>query len=142
MKAQSRGKIIILIAATTVVFLILVTLQIMTSKPRSKADQTPSLAITPTPEPGLEFDGWVRQEDGEGVAGVSILKAYASYPGDIVATTDPKGYYHTTFFYIPGDEMVRVWAEKPETIFTPTVYDWRHYYGYEHRQLDFTLSIP
>jgi hypothetical protein len=63
-----------------------------------------------------------------------------------VATTDQDGYYQSDFKFIPGDEMVRVWAELGGYTFEPAdegltweagSYFWRHYYGAEERRLNF-----
>jgi hypothetical protein len=89
--------------------------------------------------------GYVRLEDGSGLAGVEIYRAFSAYPGNPVATTDKDGYYESDFVYIPGDEMVRVWAELEGYTFEPASatdwsneeYSWRHYYGREKATLDF-----
>ena len=59
----------------------------------------------------------------------------------MVATTDQDGYFQADFVYIPGDEMVTVWAERPGFMFEPEFYSWRHYFGYEVTTLDF-VAIP
>ena len=94
---------------------------------------------TPAPQPGLVIQGDVRLNNaaGSGLAGVRIYRSYASYPGSLVATTDQSGHYESEFAYIPGDEMVTVWAQKEGYTFDPQQYYWRHYYGYEVRTLDF-----
>jgi hypothetical protein len=98
---------------------------------------------------GLVIQGFVYLPDGTGLAGVKIFKAYASYSGDWIATTDDKGCYHSDFFPIPGDEMVRVWAELPGYTFAmansqiswdSTLYAWRHYHGFEESILNFIAS--
>src|SRR3990172_5249353 len=66
-----------------------------------------------------------------------IYRGFAGYPGSPVATTDPNGHYDTGFTFIPGDEMVTVWAEKAGYTLDPQQYYWRHYYGYEVQTLDF-----
>jgi hypothetical protein len=86
------------------------------------------------------------------VEGVNIYVAFASYGGNVVATTNSNGYYSSEYIYIPGDETVRVWAEaagysfKPgngSAVWTGTEFYWRHYFGFEDRSLDFTaISEP
>ncbi len=102
---------------------------------------TPESSITPTAEPGLVVQGHVRLADGTGVAGVTICRSYASYDGEPMATTDSDGYYQTEFSYIPGDEMVTVWAIYEGYIFEPEDYFWRHYFGYELATRDF-IAVP
>ena len=91
------------------------------------------------PQPGLIIQGDVRLNDasGPGLPDVRIYRSYASYPGDVVATTDQAGHYETEFAYIPGDEMVTVRAEKEGYTFDPPQYYWRHYHGREVRTLNF-----
>lgn len=80
--------------------------------------------------------------------GVKIYRAFASYSGDVVATTDQAGNYQSDFKFIPGDEMVRVWAESPGYTFEPAgkvdwvqgAYFWRHYHGFENRVLNFVAK--
>ncbi len=142
MKAHRRMKVTILSAAALVVLVTVIALQTMAAYPVSGADQPSSLALDPWETPGLEFSGDVRQSNGVGEASVNIYMAFAIYPGNLVATTDPAGHYQTDFFYIPGDEMVTVWADKPGHIFTPMRYYWRHYYSHQVRVLDFTIFPP
>lgn len=105
----------------------------------------PSVTATPpaptpqagTPAPGLSIRGHVRLGDGAGLAGVTICRSLASYPGQRVATSGPDGAYQAEFFAIPGDEMISVWATLPGYTFEPERYSWRHYYGFEERTLDF-----
>lgn len=109
----------------------------------------PGRGVTPeaiTPQPGLLIKGYVRLADGSGVANVRIYRAFSAYPGNVVATTDAEGYYESGFQYIPGDEMVRVWAElegydfelEDEALsWEPGLYYWRHYYGPESATLNF-----
>ena len=78
---------------------------------------------------------------GPGLANVNVYRSYASYPGVVLATTDEDGYYQSEFAYIPGDEMVTVWAELEGYSFDPEQYNWRHYYGHESRTLNF-IAIP
>jgi hypothetical protein len=119
---------------------------------------TPRATSTPTPTPtstsvppqaGLVIKGYVRLADGSGLANVKIYRAFASYPGVVVATTDQTGYYQSNFQPIPGDEMVRVWAELSGYAFGPAdttvpweqgAYYWRHYHGYEEKTLGFTAQ--
>ena len=104
--------------------------------------------IASTPQPGLRLRGNVHWEDGRGLAGVNILLGLASYPGRTVALTDPNGNYQSEAIFIPGDEMIRVWAEMdgfaivPEKgSSAPGEYFWRHYYGFEDRKLDFIVRL-
>jgi hypothetical protein len=113
----------------------------------------PSCAETqPTPEPdgkdGLVVYGCVFGADRVGVAGVKIFRAYANYPGEQVAVSGPDGSFQAEFMPIPGDEMVRVWAELEGKTFGPGSqivwldggYYWRHYGGYEFTRLDFVIK--
>jgi hypothetical protein len=105
-----------------------------------------------TPQPGLQIWGWVRldaQDAGSGLAGVQIFRAYASYPGEVAATSAADGSYQSPFYGIPGDEMVRVWAELPGYVIEPEwegcdqgVCSWRHYYGTEIREFNFVARRP
>jgi hypothetical protein len=97
----------------------------------------PEATITPTVEPGLVVQGHVRLADGSGVAGVTICRSFASYDGEPIATTDAEGYFQTEFSFIPGDEMITVWAYGEGYIFDPESYFWRHYFGYELATRDF-----
>lgn len=92
------------------------------------------------PEPGLVIEGHVRTKGGAGVAHVGIFRALAVYPAERVATTDQDGYFRSEFLYIPGDEMVTVWAARPGSTFAPDEYYWRHYHSYEVRTLDFIAT--
>jgi len=96
-----------------------------------------------TPSPGLQVSGHVRLGDasGPGVSGVRVMLAFASYPAHETCLTDADGYYQTRFHYIPGDEMVRVWAEDELYAFEPEVHYWRHWYGRELAVRDF-LATP
>jgi hypothetical protein len=98
----------------------------------------------------LIIEGRVQLEDGSGLAGVKIYRGFASYPGVEIAVTDKLGSYQSGFQFIPGDEMVRVWAELPGYTselepnirgIEPGIYYWRHYYGFERTELNFT-AIP
>ncbi|MCG8347019.1 MAG: fibronectin type III domain-containing protein [Chloroflexales bacterium] len=95
-----------------------------------------------TTEPGLVITGHVRlhNSNGPGLENVTIYRRFASYPGVQVAVTDANGYYDSGYAYIPGEEMVTVWAEKDGYVFEPQQYYWRHYYGYEERELDFVAT--
>ena len=93
-----------------------------------------------TPQPGLLIKGYVALEDGSGLPEVKIYRNFASYEGVLVATTDQEGLYQADFVYIPGDEMVAVWAELDGYTFDPEYYRWRHYYGYEESTLDFVAA--
>lgn len=108
------------------------------STPTQTASPTPTVPLTPTP--GLIISGYVKLPDGSGLAGVKICRNFASYNGVVVATTDATGFYQSSFVYIPGDEMVSVWALAPGYTFDPPSYSWRHYFGPEARPLDFMAS--
>jgi hypothetical protein len=109
-------------------------------------------AATLTPivsdQPGLVIRGYVQLADGSGVPGVKVYRAFASYSGDVVTTTDQAGNYQSDFKSIPDDEMVRVWAELPGYTFEPAgkvdwvqgAYFWRHYHGFENRVLNFVAK--
>lgn len=110
--------------------------------PTATASATPtrSPTATPTQAPGLVVQGYVRLNDetGPGLPGVTIYRRFASYQPTPVATTDANGFYQSPFQPIPGDETVTVWPEKEGYTFLPTQVQWRHYYGYSVRILDFT----
>ena len=95
---------------------------------------TPTLSM----KPGLIVYGHVRDERGAGLANVDIFRNYASYPAELIATTDADGYYESGFYPIPGDEMVSVYAQHAGVSFEPEYYRWRHYYGYEKTECNFT----
>jgi hypothetical protein len=101
---------------------------------------TPESSLTPTAEPGLIVQGHVRLADGSGVKGVTICLGFASYEGEPAAMTDEDGYYQTDFSYIPGDEMITVWAYLEGYIFDPESHFWRHYSGYELATRDFVAA--
>ena len=103
---------------------------------------TPTDTLTPPPQAGLIIEGQVRSADTDqrGIANVKIYRSFASYPGEVVAITDQEGRYRTQFQPIPSDEMVTVWAELAGYTFEPKQYSWRHYFGYEARQLDFVAG--
>lgn len=116
---------------------------------------TPTRTVTPpptstpvvptvTPQPGLVIRGRVRLNNagGPGLGGVNIYRSFASYPAALVAVTDPNGNYVSAFQYIPGDEMVTVYAQLDGYVFEPVQYNWRHYGGYEDRTLDFLAYPP
>ncbi len=97
---------------------------------------------TAQPTPGLAVSGTVLDEQGNGVENVQIYRSYSAYPGEVIATTDATGTYKSEFYFIPGDEMVAVWAIKPGFTFEPESYRFRHYYGSDLRQLDFKAIQP
>ncbi len=108
---------------------------------------TPTPTITPTttgtppsvtPVPGLILRGTVRLQDGSGLPGVAICRSFASYSGEVVATTDANGYYQSDFAFIPGDEMVTIWPSATGYSFVPDRGYWRHYYGVEDHTANFT----
>ena len=80
--------------------------------------------------------------DGSPLEGVKIYRSFASYEGEVVAVTGKDGTYRSEFMFIPGDEMVTVWAELEGYTFTPENIYWRHYYGYEESTLDFEAVKP
>jgi hypothetical protein len=84
--------------------------------------------------------GYVVLPDGSGLAGVKICRNFASYNGVVIATTDPTGFFRSDFVFIPGEEVVNVWAQAPAYTFDPPFYSWHHYYGLEERPLDFMAS--
>ncbi|MGD8625893.1 MAG: hypothetical protein PVJ34_15260 [Anaerolineae bacterium] len=110
---------------------------------RVQSDE-PRLLPTVSRTPGLIVEGqvWLHHEGGPGLAGVKIYRRFASYPGTVVATTRPDGSYQSGFSYIPGDEMVRVWAELTPYAFQPSIYDWRHYHSYEVKTCNFVATAP
>lgn len=93
---------------------------------------------TPMTTPGLVVFGYVHDKGGAGVGSVNIYRNYASYPGILIATTDAEGYYQSDFYPIPGDEMVTVWAKGLGLAYEPEQYYWRHFYGYEGAECNFT----
>jgi hypothetical protein len=97
--------------------------------------------VSPTGETGLLVKGTVTL-DGHPLEGVKIYRSFASYEGEVVAVTGKDGTYRSEFMFIPGDEMVTVWAELEGYAFTPEYEYWRHYHSYEERTLDFTASKP
>ena len=101
---------------------------------------TTLVPVIETPQPGLIIRGSVQLADGSPVPDISICRSYASYPGTIVARTDANGYFQSQFAFIPGDEMVSVWAVAEGYTFQPDSYRWRHYYGSEDRGLDFIAT--
>ena len=108
--------------------------------PTTPAPVTPPTEVGATQTPGLLVSGYVQTRDGTGLAGVTICRNFASYNGMVVATTDATGFFRSDFAFIPGDEMVGVWAVAPGYNFDPPLYQWRHYYGLEERPLDFLAS--
>ncbi len=108
---------------------------------------TPTATVTPTgtpptvtPVPGLILRGYVKLQDGSGLPGVKICRSFASYYGEVVATTDASGYYQSDFAFIPGDEMVTVWPVAPGYSFVPDKGYWRHYHGLEDHTANFVAS--
>ena len=103
-------------------------------------ESTPTATVAR--DPGLIIQGhvWLGEDEGVGLAGVNIYRSYASYSGELVATTDQDGYYQSDFTSLPGDEMVTVWAELDGYVLLPEQHSWRHYYGYESRTLDFIAA--
>lgn len=112
---------------------------------KGTATLTPTRTATPTPalETGLVVQGYVRlnDESGPGLGGVAIYRRFASYPPQLVATTDANGFYRSEFQPIFGDETVTVWPEKDGYTFSPPEVQWRHYYGYSVRILNF-VALP
>jgi hypothetical protein len=100
-------------------------------------EQSVTKVTPPAGETGLVVLGRVTL-DGSPLEGVRIYRSFASYEGEAVAVTGKDGTYRSEFMFIPGDEMVTVWAELEGYTFTPENEYWRHYYGYEERTLDFT----
>jgi hypothetical protein len=94
-----------------------------------------------TKETGLILQGTVTL-DGSPLEGVRIYRSFASYEGEVVAVSGKDGTYRSEFMFIPGDEMVTVWAELEGYTFTPEQDYWRHYYGFEERTVDFKASKP
>ncbi len=111
-----------------------------TTAPTQTPTATRTATPTPTQGPGLIVQGHVRLngESGPGLAGVAIYRRFASYWPELIATTDANGFYRSEFQPIPGDEAVTVWPEKDGFAFDPPQVQWRHYYGYSVRILDFT----
>lgn len=109
-----------------------------------QVDNLNSLEPTETSTPGLIIYGKVIDQEGAGVAEVLIYRNYASAGGEVIATTDASGYYESDFYWIPGDEMVGVWAEKSGLAFEPEYYRWRHYAysGLERKECNFSVSQP
>jgi hypothetical protein len=97
--------------------------------------------VSPAGETGLLVKGTVTL-DGYPLEGVKIYRSFASYEGEAVAVTGKDGTYRSEFMFIPGDEMVTVWAELEGYAFAPEYEYWRHYHSYEERTLDFTASKP
>lgn len=89
---------------------------------------------------GVCISGQVALDDGSGLANVAIYLSLASYPGEIIATTDSTGNFQSELKFIPGDETVTIWAELNDYTFHPANYLWRHYYGLEERTLNFSAS--
>lgn len=98
----------------------------------------PTSISSPTESPGLIVYGYVRDASGASLANVDIYRNYASYPAELIATTNTEGYYESKFYPIPGDEMVSVYAQQTGVEFEPEYYHWRHYYGYEKTECNFS----
>jgi hypothetical protein len=112
----------------------------ITASPTATLSQTGSQ----TPQSGLVIHGMVHLENGQGLANAKIYRALASYGGVLAAVTDSTGHYESNFQFIPGDEMISVWAELPGYTLEPIEggsnqgkFFWRHYRGYEDRELNF-----
>ncbi len=114
----------------------------MTASIQAPSAITPATPVAPqlTPTPGILLRGRVLLGDGSGLANVSICRNFASYPGTVIATTDQAGNYQAAFAFIPGDEMVGVWANAAGYTFDPPAFRWRHYFGLEDRSLDFRAT--
>jgi hypothetical protein len=157
MKSSRWGKKVILVSFSLVIVLIIwgiISLQSWdvddVDFPASPTFSATSISskdrnlVTPSviPAPGLIIYGKVTDQNGYGVANVLIYRNYASYAGEVIATTDANGYYESGFFGIPGDEMIGVWAESPGLVFEPQYYRWRHYFGSERKECDFLAKLP
>jgi hypothetical protein len=89
--------------------------------------------------PGLSISGYVLLENDQGLPGATIFRTLAvHWPGAQVATTGADGFYQSAFFDIPGDETVTVHAERACYTFLPEYVTWRHYYGHEVKEINFT----
>jgi hypothetical protein len=97
--------------------------------------------ISPVAVTGLLLKGTVTI-DGRPLEEVKIYRSFAAYKGEVVAVTGKDGTYRSKFMAIPGDEMVTVWVELEGYTFMPENVNWRHYYGYEERTVDFKASKP
>lgn len=106
---------------------------------RTDQDGDRSRAYAQEQEPGLVIKGrvWQSSTGCDGLSNVKIYRSFAAYPGEVEVVTDSFGFYESEYIYIPGDEMVSVWAELEGYSFEPDFYYWRHYYGYEERRIDF-----
>ena len=102
-------------------------------------EQSATQVNSATEETGLILSGTVTF-DGRPLEGVKIYRSFASYEGEVIAITGKDGTYRSEFMFIPGDEMVTVWAELEGYTFAPEKEYWRHYYGYEERTLDYVAS--
>ncbi len=111
---------------------------------KSPAVTSQQRAETPTvvSSPGLVVSGKVTDRNGAGIENVSIYRSYASYSGEVIATTDGNGIYASVFYPIPGDENVTIWAQKLGLSFEPENYRWRHYYGFEQAECSFQEKVP
>lgn len=90
-------------------------------------------------QPSLQVSGYVLLENGQGLPDVAIYQAFAVYwPGAWVASTGTDGFYQSAFADIPGDETITVHAKRACYTFSPEYVTWRHYYGHEVREINFT----
>ncbi|MBI5840582.1 MAG: hypothetical protein HZB19_10825 [Chloroflexi bacterium] len=115
-------------------------------KPFTKTPTSAQLPAAPdSSQTGLVITGRVTFY-GVGIGDVKIHHSFAAYPGELTATTDSEGYYQSDFIFIPGDEMVTIWAEYEGCTFDPANEYWRHYHGFEERELNFAaiavISTP
>jgi hypothetical protein len=95
----------------------------------------------------LVLRGRVLLRDGSPLQGVKIFRSLAGYQGEAVAVTGADGFFESDLKYIPGDEMISVWAELPGYTISPddtSCQDgrcyWRHYASFEERSLFFTAQ--
>jgi hypothetical protein len=135
---RNRGRIIL--AGTMLLIVLLVLGMASVIFPDTNGDSVHKVP-TPMTTPGLLIYGTVQDSNGSGLSDVEIYRSYASYPGVVIATTGADGYYQSDFAMIPGDEMVNVWALSPGMVFEPESYYWRHYYGYEQTECNFTMQV-
>jgi hypothetical protein len=111
----------------------------LVAPPVPPTEQSATRDNSATAEAGLVIQGTVTS-DGSPLEGVKIYRSFASYEGEVVATSGKDGTYRSEFMFIPGDEMVTVWAELEGYTFAPENVYWRHYYGYEERTVDFAVA--
>ncbi len=134
-----KMKVVIL---CTILLITLTGLSIGCSRQESARDHKPGKTPTIEPTPGLVVYGEVRDANGAGMANVEIYRGYSSYPGELIATTDPRGHYESGFYYIPGDENVTISARQTGQEFEPEYYIWRHYHGLEKVECNFSARNP